>query len=110
MNVFDTGGGLAGQAGRVEVIDVVVIAVEQVHAEGEPMTEEGILEVLDGIRPFLKMAGGDVELLSVDPSDMQPSCTLRLTGSGSALRSIKGEIIQRLRENMPSLAGVLWEE
>jgi len=87
-----------------------VIAVEQVHADGEPMTEEGILEVLDEVRPFLKMAGGDVELLSVDPSDLQPSCTLRLTGSGSMLRSIKGDIIQRLRAKMPSLAGVLWEE
>ena len=49
-------------------------------------------------------------LLSVDAEDLQPSCTLRLTGSGSALRSIKGEIIQRLRARMPSLAGVLWED
>ena len=53
-----------------------IIAVEQVHQEGDPMTEEGILEVLDEVQPFLKMAGGSVELLSVDPSDLQPSCTL----------------------------------
>jgi len=87
-----------------------IIAVEQVSAEGVAMTEESINEVLDEVRPFLKMAGGDVQLLAVDPGDLQPSCTLRLTGSGSALRSIKGEIIQRLRDKMPSMAGVLWEE
>ena len=87
-----------------------IVEVEQVHQEGEPITEEGILAVLADVRPFLQMAGGNVGLLSVDPSDLQPSCTLRLTGTGSALRSIKGEIIQRLRAQMPSLAGVLWED
>ena len=87
-----------------------IIAVEQTHADGAPLTEEGVVEVLDEIRPFLKMARGDVELLSVDASDLQPSITLRLTGTGATLRSIKGEIIQRLRTKMPSLAGVLWED
>ena len=88
-----------------EIIDVV-----QVTPDGEAMSEDLINEVLDEIRPFLKMTGGDVALLSVDANDLQPSCTLRLTGSGAALRSIKGEIIQRLRSRMPSLDGVLWEE
>ena len=87
-----------------------IISVEQVSAEGVEISEDEIEDVLGEIRPFLKMAGGDVTLLSIDPGDLQPSCTLRLTGSGSALRSIKGEIIQRLRGRMPSLAGVLWEE
>ena len=87
-----------------------IISVEQVAAEGVEMTEDTIEEVLGEIRPFLKMAGGDVTLLSVDAGDLQPSCTLRLTGSGSTLRSIKAEIIQRLRDKMPSMAGVLWEE
>ena len=61
-----------------------IIAVEQTHADGAPLTEEGVVEVLDEIRPFLKMARGDVELLSVDASDLQPSITLRLTGTGAA--------------------------
>ena len=87
-----------------------IISVEQVSADGVPITEEAIEAVLKDVRPFLKMTGGDVVLLSVDPDDLQPSCTLRLTGSGAALRSIKGEIIQRLRKEMPSMAGVLWDE
>jgi len=87
-----------------------IIEVVQVTPDGEAITDELINEVLDQIRPFLKMTGGDVELLSVDATDLQPSCTLRLSGSGSVLRSIKGEIIQRLRDRMPSLDGVIWEE
>jgi lysyl-tRNA synthetase class 2 len=87
-----------------------IISVEQVSADGVPITEEAIEAVLKDVRPFLKMTGGDVVLLSVGPDDLQPSCTLRLTGSGAALRSIKGEIIQRLRKEMPSMAGVLWDE
>ena len=87
-----------------------ILAVEQVARDGAAISEEGISEVLEEIRPFLKLCGGDVELLSVDAGDVQPSCTLRLTGSSATLRSVKGEIIQRLRDKMPTLAGVLWEE
>jgi len=86
-----------------------IISVEQVAADGVEISEEVIEEVLDEIRPFLKMAGGDVTLLGIDPGDLQPSCTLRMTGASASLRSIKGEIIQRLRDKMPSLDGVLWE-
>jgi len=84
--------------------------VEQVAASGEALTEEGVLEVLDDIRPFLKLAGGDVELVSVDATDLQPSVTLRMQGPTSMLRSVKGEIIQKLRAKMPTLDGVLWDE
>ena len=87
-----------------------ILAVEQVARDGAAISEEGIIEVLEEIQPFLKLCGGDVELLSVDAGDVQPSCTLRLTGSSATLRSVKGEIIQRLRDKMPTLAGVLWEE
>jgi len=85
-----------------------IIAVEQIAPDGAQVSEEGINKVLDEVRPFLKMANGDVQLLEVDAAGLQPSCTLRLTGSGAALRSIKSEIILRLRKNMPDLAGVLW--
>merc|ERR1712118_607324 len=87
-----------------------ILAVEQVSASGEALCDETVMEVLDEIRPFLKNMGGDIELIRVDATDLQPSCTLRLTGPSATLRSIKGEIIQRLRAKMPTLDGVLWEE
>lgn len=86
-----------------------IIAVEQIAAEGAAISEELIEEVLDDIRPLLKMVKGDVKLISVDAGDLQPSCTLRVYGENAAMKSIRGEIIQRLRKEMPTLSGVLWE-
>merc|ERR1740130_898249 len=87
-----------------------IISVEQVSASGEALTEDSVLEVLEDVKPFLKMVGGDVEQLSVDATDLQPSVTIRLTGQTAMLRSVKGEIIQKLRAKMPSLDGVIWDE
>ena len=47
-----------------------IVSVEQVSAEGVPISEEAIEAVLGEVRPFLKMTGGNVELLSVDPDDL----------------------------------------
>ena len=86
-----------------------IIAVEQIAAEGAAMTAENIEAVLDEIRPFLKVAGGDVQLVSIDAGHVQPSCTLLVTGKNVAIKSIRGEIIQRLRKEIPTMHGVLWE-
>ena len=86
-----------------------IVSVEQVAAEGVAISEEAIEMVLDEVRPVLRMVKGDVQLVSVDPGDLQPSCTLRVLGENAAIKSIRGEIIQRLRKEMPTLAGVLWE-
>ena len=81
------------ERGLLEAIPEI-LAVEQVSASGEALCDETVMEVLDEIRPFLKNMGGDIELIRVDATDLQPSCTLRLTGPSATLRSIKGEIIQ----------------
>ena len=86
-----------------------IVSVEQVAAEGVAISEEAIEAVLDEVRPFLRMVKSDVALVSVDPGDLQPSCTLRVLGENAAITSIRGEIVQRLRNEMPTLAGVLWE-
>jgi Fe-S cluster biogenesis protein NfuA len=86
-----------------------IVSVEQISAEGEPLTEENVEKVLEDIRPFLKIAGGDVSLVSIDAGHVQPSCTLRVTGKNVAIKSIRGEIIQRLRKEIPTMHGVLWE-
>ena len=131
-----------------------IIAVEQVAPDGPQLTEDGIegararpwplvaplhragppAGVLEEIRPFLKMAGGDVELVELietgdaarplraapararqtpssaaAASGVAPSCTLRISGSGSTINSVRAEIAQRLKRNFPSLANVMWD-
>lgn len=74
--------------------------VEQVAPEGPQLTEEGIEGVLDEIRPFLKMAGGSCDLVSLDASGVQPTAKLAITGSGSTINSVRVEIAQRLKRNV----------
>ena len=88
------------ERGLLETIPEI-LAVEQVSATGEALCDDTVMEVLDEIRPFLKNMGGDIELIRVDATDLQPSCTLRLTGPSAALRSIKGEIIQARPHDPP---------
>jgi len=88
------------ERGLLEAIPEI-LAVEQVSASGEALCDETVMEVLDEIRPFLKNMGGDIELIRVDATDLQPSCTLRLTGPSATLRSIKGEIIQARPHDQP---------
>ena len=87
-----------------EIIDVV-----QVAASGPQLTEEAVEEVLEEIRPFLKMAGGSVDLVDLDAAGVQPMARLAITGSGSTINSVRVEIAQRLKRNVrarPSPADV----
>jgi Fe-S cluster biogenesis protein NfuA len=77
-----------------------IIAVEQVEADGPQLTEEGIEEVLDEIRPFLKMAGGSCDLVSLDTVGVQPTAQLKITGNGATINSVRIEIAQRLKRNV----------
>jgi lysyl-tRNA synthetase class 2 len=83
-----------------------IVAVEQVAPDGPQLTEEGVEEVLDEIRPFLKMAGGAVSLLALDAGGVQPTARLAITGSGSTINSVRVEIAQRLKRNFPTLVNV----
>ena len=64
------------------------------------------IDAVEGLPPVLaKLSGasmGTSLLAGLYFNDIQVQ--------SAALRSIKGEIIQRLRSRMPSLDGVLWEE
>jgi len=86
-----------------------IISVEQIAPDGPVLTEEGIEGVLEEIRPFLKMAGGDVELVSLSAEGVQPTAMLKITGSGGTINSVRVEIAQRLKRNFPTLANVSWE-
>lgn len=77
---------------------------------GEELTEEAVESVLEEVRPFLSMAGGSIDLVSLNPTGLAPTCTLKMEGSGAALTSVKVEIQQRLKRKLPSLANIMWAD
>ena len=56
--------------------------------------------MLDGVRPFLSVAGGSIDLVSVSGSGgIQPTVVLKLEGKSASLFSVKNEISQRIHRH-----------
>ena len=80
--------------------------------QGPELSAEQVDVVLDGVRPFLHVAGGDIALdRLVNVGGMQPTIWLHMTGTSASLNSVKLEIAQRLQRHF-MLAGlqVQWKE
>ncbi|KAJ8909004.1 hypothetical protein NDN08_005703 [Rhodosorus marinus] len=83
-------------------------SVVQVAPDGPELNEENIERVLGEVRPFLNVAGGTIELTSVTGVDgPMPTVRLQMSGTGSAINSVKMEITQRLRRNFPVIGQVM---
>ncbi|BAM80566.1 similar to iron-sulfur cluster scaffold protein [Cyanidioschyzon merolae strain 10D] len=83
-----------------------VVAVEDA---GEQPSSEGVEQVLDQVRPFLKIAGGSIELVSMTNIDgPAPVVNLRLMGTGAAIQSVKVEISSRIRRRFPRIAQIVF--
>lgn len=92
-----------------------LVSVETVNpydASGDvdALSPEGIEKVLQTIRPFLSVTGGNVELVSLNnpPEGIGCSAVLQLTGkiSGGISLSIKSEIVARMKRKYPLLSEV----
>ncbi|CAB1115598.1 unnamed protein product [Ectocarpus sp. CCAP 1310/34] len=85
---------------RIPEISEVVQSIPN----GPELTVENVEKVLDGVRPFLSVAGGSINIQSLTGvSSIQPVITLKMTGSSASLKSIRMEIMQRIqREFMMS--------
>lgn len=80
--------------------------VVQSMPEGPPLEEDQVNLVLDGVRPFLQVAGGSINIDRIEGVDgIQPSIWLHMQGSSASLNSVKLEIAQRLQRHfmMPGL-------
>ena len=74
--------------------------VIQAMPEGPPLEEEQINIVLDGVRPFLDVAGGSIDIDRLENVDgLQPTIWLNMQGSAKSLNSVKLEIAQRLQRH-----------
>lgn len=85
--------------------------VIQVLPEGPPLETDQVEIVLDGVRPFLQVAGGTIDCVGIlGESSVQPSVVLKMTGASNSLNSVKLEIQQRLQRHfMVSGLSVKWE-
>ena len=79
--------------------------------QGPELNAEQLDVVLDGVRPFLHVAGGDIELDRLQGVDgLQPTILLHMSGSSASLNSVKLEIAQRLQRHfMISGLQVQWK-
>eukprot|EP00529_Nitzschia_sp_RCC80_P027761 CAMPEP_0113496976 /NCGR_PEP_ID=MMETSP0014_2-20120614/30394_1 /TAXON_ID=2857 /ORGANISM="Nitzschia sp." /LENGTH=258 /DNA_ID=CAMNT_0000390905 /DNA_START=97 /DNA_END=873 /DNA_ORIENTATION=- /assembly_acc=CAM_ASM_000159 len=74
--------------------------VIQAMPEGPDLNEEQINVVLDGVRPFLQVAGGSIDIDRVEGVDgLQPTIWLNMEGASASLNSVKLEIAQRLQRH-----------
>jgi len=74
--------------------------VIQAMPEGPPLDQEQVEVILDGVRPFLKVAGGNIECKGIEgESSLQPIINLKMGGSSASLNSVKLEISQRLQRH-----------
>jgi len=68
--------------------------------DGPDLNEEQVNVILDGVRPFLQVAGGGIEITSInDVGGFSPMIKLKMSGKASRLRSVQKEIIQRLQKH-----------
>ena len=80
--------------------------VIQAMPEGPPLEEDQVNVVLDGVRPFLQVAGGNIEIDRIEGvGGLQPSIWLDMQGTSASLNSVKLEIAQRLQRHF-MLAGL----
>ena len=68
--------------------------------EGPDLNEEQINVVLDGVRPFLQVAGGSIDIDAIlGEGSLQPTIVLKMSGASASLNSVKLEIAQRLQRH-----------
>jgi len=87
---------------RIPEIQEVIQAIP----EGPDLNEEQVEVILEGVRPFLQVAGGSIRCESITgESSVQPLIILKMEGSSASLHSVKLEIAQRLQRHfmMPGL-------
>lgn len=74
--------------------------VIQAMPEGPDLNEEQIEVILEGVRPFLQVAGGSIRCESITgEGSVQPQIMLKMEGSSASLQSVKLEIAQRLQRH-----------
>jgi Fe-S cluster biogenesis protein NfuA len=74
--------------------------VIQAMPEGPELCDEQVNVILDGVRPFLQVAGGSIDIDRIEGvGGLQPTIWLEMKGQSATLNSVKLEIAQRLQRH-----------
>jgi lysyl-tRNA synthetase class 2 len=88
-----------------EVDEVIAITPEE-----EPLSKEGVEEVLDGIRPFLSVSGGTIDMhdsSQLSPSEgEQPKLVLQMTGPPLKSMAVRVEVCNRIKRRFPKMQDI----
>ena len=86
-----------------------IAEVVQTLPDAPTLSNEEIEKVLDGVRPFLAVAGGEITIESITGiGGLQPCVTLRMLGSAAGLQSVKLEIMQRIQRHFMMSLRIEW--
>eukprot|EP00440_Ansanella_granifera_P069101 gb/GFBE01074961.1/.p1 GENE.gb/GFBE01074961.1/~~gb/GFBE01074961.1/.p1 ORF type:complete len:302 (+),score=84.72 gb/GFBE01074961.1/:1-906(+) len=83
-----------------EISEVVAVTPEQ-----EKLSAEGVEEVLDGIRPFLSVSGGSIELFELVEGD-DPKIVLKMIGPPLKSMAVRVEVQNRIKRKYPAVQEV----
>lgn len=108
---FHRGVGYRLERGLKEKIPEIQEVIQSMP-QGPPLTAEQVDVVLDGVRPFLQVVGGTIDLDRLEGVDgLKPMIWLQMQGNSASLNSVKLEIAQRLQRHfMMSGLAVEWKE
>lgn len=87
-----------------------IAEVVQTLPDAPLLSNENIETVLDGVRPFLSVAGGKISIESIaGVGGLQPVLTLKMEGSAASLQSVKLEIMQRIQRHFMMSLRIEWK-
>lgn len=87
-----------------------IAEVIQVLPNAPILSSEGVETVLDGVRPFLSIAGGKITLVEIRGiGGLQPTISLKMEGTSAALQSVKLEIMQRIQRHFMTSLRIDWQ-
>ena len=88
-----------------------IAEVVQTIPNAPTINSENIETVLDGVRPFLQVAGGNIVVKSISGvGGLQPVILLKMEGSAASLQSVKLEIMQRIQRHFMQHVRIDWEQ
>ena len=86
-----------------------IAEVVQALPDAPTLSTEEVEKVLDGVRPFLSVAGGKISIENITGvGGLQPCVSLKMQGSAAALQSVKLEIMQRVQRQFMLSLRVEW--
>lgn len=102
-----------------------ITEVIQILPNAPQVSNEAVETVLDGVRPFLSIAGGKLVVFDIRKvtelstgtisvvsisgiGSLQPTISLKMEGTSAALQSVKLEIMQRIQRHFMMSLKIDW--